>query len=236
MHVFRDSGRQSPAAQRLHDDHPQAFAGRIFQPRAAGLEVFVHEVVLNLAERPIVGVHDRLEARRIVMEGEARVLDPPVGYRRVQEFGDAEPAELLPQLSGQAVHEVEVNMIRLQPCELLVQVAVHVGPALNKPTGQLGRQVDCSAAGLQGPAQEQLAHACLEGHFRVVNVGRVEVIHPVADGIIHHRLGLFFVNQVGLVVRGSAGACSQIPGSRAFARSSRLVGIAYVSAENIPWP
>ena len=32
----------------------------------------------------------------------------------------------------------------------------------------------------------------------MIDVGRVEVIDAVADGIIHHRLGFLFVDQVSL--------------------------------------
>src|ERR1035441_390214 len=50
----------------------------------------------------------------------------------------------------------------------------------------------------QGPAQEHLAHARLERHLRMIHVSRIEIIDPVTDGIIHHRLGFLFVDQVSL--------------------------------------
>ena len=34
----------------------------------------------------------------------------------------------------------------------------------------------------------------------MIDVGRVEIIDPIADGIIHHRLGLLFVDLVSLAI------------------------------------
>lgn len=52
----------------------------------------------------------------------------------------------------------------------------------------------------QGAAKKDFAHAGLKGDFRVIDVGGIEVIDAVADGIIEHRLGFGFVNQVGFAL------------------------------------
>src|ERR1035437_757424 len=122
-----------------------------------------------------------------------------ISERGVQEFRDPKLANLVPHLPRQAVHEVEVDMIGLQPLKLLIQEPVHVRPALDKPTGELRRQMNVPSHPLQRLTQEHLALARLEWHLRMINERRIEVIDPVADGIIHHCLGFAFVDQMRLV-------------------------------------
>ena len=52
---------QPPAPQGLHDDNGQSLGVGVPQPLHSGLRGLVHVVVLNLAEIPVIGVHQLLE-------------------------------------------------------------------------------------------------------------------------------------------------------------------------------
>ena len=70
--------RQRAAKQRLHDHDSEPFCGGVLQARRARLHVLVDEVVLDLAETPVVGIHNVLEHRRSCRERKANLADPPV--------------------------------------------------------------------------------------------------------------------------------------------------------------
>ena len=66
---------QPPAPQRLHDDYRQTLFVGVQQPAPAGLAVLVQIVVLNLAEVPVIGVHQAAELFAAAVIGKADLPD-----------------------------------------------------------------------------------------------------------------------------------------------------------------
>ena len=143
--------------------------------------MLVHEIVLDLGKGPVVGIHDLPERFHAVMEREARVPDPAVGNRRVQEIRDAQVCEVIPELPAEPVHQVIVDVVGLQLCELLIEEFVHVRPGRDHPGGQLG----CDVHLLPVPARKRPAHEGL-ALAGMVGVCRVHVVHAVVDGVPEH--------------------------------------------------
>ena len=178
----RDRPGEGAAPERLHDHDPEQAVGRVPDGLDPALVVDVHVVVLDLGEGPVVRVHDRGEGRKVVVEREARVPDAAVGERVVEELEDAEPLQPLPARAVQAVEEVEVDDVGPEPAPLLVEVPVHVGPGLDQPARELGREPDPLAV----PVPERLAEERLALAL-VVDVGRVHVVDAGVDRVPHHR-------------------------------------------------
>jgi len=151
------------------------------QPLSPCLVVLVHEIVLDLGKCPVVGVHDLLKNRHVIMEREPRMTDPAVGNRIIEEVRNPDPREVLPEPRVEPVHQVIIDVIGLQLCQLLIEVLVHVLTGRDQPARELGCDVHLLAipAG-ECPADKGLA---LPG---MVGPGRIDIIHAVVDGVMEH--------------------------------------------------
>ena len=157
----------------------------------AGLTGLVHVVVLNLAEVPVVGIHQLLEHRGAAVVGEADVPDLARGQLVRDPLPDAQLVQLLP--GGRVrehVHQVVVDMVRLQPPQLLLEGPFHAVQGLYHIVGQLGRQIDPVPAVI---AAEDFPHRRLAAG---VDVGRVQIVDPAADGGQQLLFGLVKVDGV----------------------------------------
>ena len=77
--IERSVQSQLAAQQRFHDDHSHTQRGGIFQPLRSRLVVFVHVIVLDLAEGPfIIGIYNFLERVQVIVEGEPDMADSAV--------------------------------------------------------------------------------------------------------------------------------------------------------------
>ena len=190
QHLLRRIGQPS-AQQRLHHHHPQTQLRRQHQSTRARLVLRVHVVVLNLAELPQIGAaHDLLKAFVLIVEGESDVPDQPVGlcFRGlVQQL--VLQHNVAPARTVQRVHQVEVNVIRLQLLQLLAQHPVKILRSLHHPHRQLGGHLHPLAkSSRQRLAQHHLALP------RVIWVGGVKVIHAALNGATNHGNGFVLQN------------------------------------------
>jgi hypothetical protein len=83
--------------------------------------------------------------------------------------------------------------IGLQAEKLLLKDFLEIFLALDEPGGQLGREIDPPADFPDGLPQERLAFPS------VVDVGRIEVVDALFDGVMNEVDGLFFVDGLGRV-------------------------------------
>ena len=103
-----------------------------------------------------------------VVKGKAHVADAPVGDRLVRLRQQVAPLHRLPTRRAHTVKQVEINVIRLQLFQLLVQQPVKVLAALDDPHRQLGGQFDLVAvATTQRLAHQPLAIAAVVAVRRV---------------------------------------------------------------------
>jgi len=126
--AVRQTPRQPAAAERLHDDDRQPPFGRVVQPVEPGLRVSILVVQLYLTELPGIGVHHLAEIIRTAVEREADVPDAAVGPATGDPVLDAHLHHPLPRRErGEHVDEVEIDVVGLEPAQLLVEDPVEVG-------------------------------------------------------------------------------------------------------------
>ena len=189
LRLCRQSARQAAAPQRLHDDHGQALRVRVAQSGNAGLGMLVQVVELDLAEIPVIGVHQRLELFRAAVEGESDVPNLPGRLLAFDPLPDAQPAQARP---GRGViehmHEVIIDMVGLQALQLLPEIPLRVPCLADIVLGKLRRDIDPvpEAVLLQERAEAHLAAG--------IDVGRVEIVDAAPDGKRHLLLRLLLVN------------------------------------------
>ena len=163
-HGFAGAGRQQvyqlAAAERLHDDHGNPFRGRGLQTCDARLGGFVQIVVLDLAEIPVVILQDFQEVLRVSVIGKPDIPDGSGFFLFFDPAGDPELLQPLP-LGGvrQHMHQVIIDVIRLQAGELLPEGFLHAGKAADHILGQLGGDIHLSADAvpLQHGSQQRFA-------------------------------------------------------------------------------
>ena len=188
-----DLARQRPAAQRLHHHDPDLLLGGQRQPRGPGLVVDVHEVVLDLAELPVVGAEDAREGARRAVEREPEVGDAPVGPGALHRLEPAQVAHGLEAVVVEGVQQVEVDAVGREALELLVEVAVPVVAGLREPHRVLGRELHPGAPGPRERApHERLALAA------VVGPGGVHVVDAGLDRPVQEARRLLLVDARGV--------------------------------------
>jgi hypothetical protein len=149
--------------------------------------------VLDLAEGPVVRVHDLLEDIEIVVEGKTQVADAAIAEGLTGPFAHTQVAHLVPAALIQGVQQVKVNVVGLQLFELLVEQPVEILGGLDQPARQLGGQPHLfTIAILEHPPDDPFAVAA------VVAIRRVHVIHAVVNGVVQHTSRLRLVNVLGL--------------------------------------
>ena len=127
-HIRRHIG-QGTAPQGLHDDHAQALLVGQTHALQARLIVHIQVVELDLAELPaVIGVQDALERLQIVVEAETDVADLAVALGLFHLLDDLELLHALPAVIAEGVHQVQVDVVGLQPLQLLIQDTVITVP------------------------------------------------------------------------------------------------------------
>ena len=98
------------------------------------------------------------------------------------------------------MQQVEVDVVRVEPFELFVEVVVEVGGVLHEPERRFrGDEGSIPVAVLQGLADDALALSV------VVNPGGIEVVHAVVHSVAQDADGL------GNVDRGSSHGQTHCP-------------------------
>ena len=108
---------------------PRPFEAAYSRPCGTCLVLLVQEVVLDLAEVPVIGVHDPLEILSRAVEGKARVDYAAVGFGFVEEIGYAQLFNIVPQITDESMDEVIVDMVGIELLQLGIQETVHILPA-----------------------------------------------------------------------------------------------------------
>ena len=83
------------------------------------------------------------------MERETDAAHPAVLFDSIEEGEHAQAFRVLPRLCIQPVKQVDVEIVRLEPLELLVEEPVEILPLLNEEYGQLCGDDDAVAVGFQ---------------------------------------------------------------------------------------
>src|SRR5665647_2086461 len=109
------------------------------------------------------------------------MADPAISNRIVEKVRNAEPREVLPEHCVEPVHQVKINMIGVQPDQLLIEVLIHVTTRCNQPAGKLRGEVNFFTipAG-ECPADKGFTLTIM------IRICRINIIHPVIDGIPEH--------------------------------------------------
>jgi len=110
-----------PAAQRLHDYHAKPLLSGFLQAFPAGLIIYVHIIVLNLAEIPgIVTVQNLLEHLKVIMKGKAEVAEFAFGALALGPIENFQTGQVLPLLGIHRVQQIKIDVVGLQALELRI--------------------------------------------------------------------------------------------------------------------
>ena len=179
LHRLRRPCGQEASSQRFHGYHPDPPGCGEAQAGEARLEIHVEQVELDLAKVPVVPLDDLSEGVGGSVEGEPRVRNAPVAPGVVEGSKATQALHGFPAFAGEGVEQVEVNGVRLEAPDLLVQEAFPVALGLDKERGALGGELDAPAVAiLEGATDERLALAA------VVGIGRVHVVDASLDGLV----------------------------------------------------
>ena len=133
--LFSGGGQQihQPAApQGFHDNHRQSFAVGIPQAIHARLGAFIHIIVLNLAEIPVIGIHELLKNIGIAMVRKTDITDFPCGHLFFDPLLHPHFPQFLPGWDiRQHVEQVIINVVGLQPFQLLLKGFFHAAQRFN---------------------------------------------------------------------------------------------------------
>ena len=107
--------------------------GCIFETCRTCLVLLVQEVVLDLAEVPVVRIHDPVEILPGAMEGETCIFNAAVVFGFVQKISNAEVLDRVPEFAHESVDEIIVDMVCPEFLQLGIKERVHILPLFNKP-------------------------------------------------------------------------------------------------------
>ena len=176
---------QLAAPQGLHNDHRQALLMGMVQATAACLGIFVHVIVLDLAEIPVISIHQFAEHFGVAVVGKTHLSDLTRLLFAFQPLGDAKFLHSVPGINvGEHMHEIIINVVGFQPGKLLLKELFHAFGAADQIMGQLGGDIYFvpQAVFLQNLAQ---------GAFTAgIDVGGVKIVHAAVDGGKDLPLGL----------------------------------------------
>ena len=174
LHIGRRF-RQPAAQQTLHDDHGDPFfpgQTQAFRPR---LVVDVHEIILDLRHVPVIVVEYVFKLLIGSVEGKALVADLAGPLHVFKELRRADGFESLPLFPVDAVHQIEVDVIRLQLLQLALQQRLHLRPVVNMLQRHLGGDGDpVAVTAAQGLAQNDL-RSLVQVHKGGVQIGHAPV-------------------------------------------------------------
>ena len=174
-HIFRHIG-QCTAPQRLHDHHSQTLLMGKAQTFQACLVVYIHVVELQLAEFPaVITVEDLLEHFQAIMEAETQVTDLTLCLCLFRKGDNTGLLDMLPTIPVQGMQEINIDVVRLQTLQFLIQNPVKVLLVIHHPNRQLGGQGHFfTVTVLQAQAGDPLAI--------LIGIGGVHIGKAVVDG------------------------------------------------------
>ena len=106
------------------------------------LGVFIHVVVLDLAEVPVIGVKDPDEIFSVSVIGKSDVSDLAGGFLLGNPVLYSDVFQLVPLVHGcHVMHEIVVHMICAKATQLLIEVSVQSSSAAYQVLGKLGGDV-----------------------------------------------------------------------------------------------
>ena len=186
---------QRTALDGLHDDEGNIqVLGKSIAPVACdllGTVVGVEVVVLQLAEVPRLVAQDVLEARRVVVAGEAKIPDAPGGLLLPEPVYDAHLFGRVVAGFVQGMQQIEVDVVHAQPLELLLEDVFGLVEGLAAPQRQLGGEVEALPRPLgNDPAHERFALTA------VVGESGVKVVDARLPGSVQQLFGPHFVDAV----------------------------------------
>ena len=120
------------------------------------------------------------------MRGEAEIGDLPFLLHLLEEL-DAPAVEIIVDVGiQQAVQQVEIDMVCLQPLQLLGENSLVIRI---RPVVELGGQIEAVA--------RIALHRLTDTPLRItvlIDIGRIVVVHPVLHGQVDHLMGFLVVN------------------------------------------
>lgn len=184
---------QRTALDGLHDDEGNIqFFGKSIAPVACdllGTVVGVEVVVLQLAEVPRLVAQDMLEARRVVVAGEAKIPDAPGSLLLPEPVHNAHLFGRIVAGFVQGMQQIEVDVVHTQPLELLLEDGFGLVEGLAAPQRQLGGEVEALPRPLgNDPAHERFALTA------VVGKSGVKVVDARLPGRVQQLFGPHFVD------------------------------------------
>lgn len=184
---------QRTALDGLHDDEGNIqFFGKSIAPVACdllGTVVGVEVVVLQLAEVPRLVAQDMLEARRVVVAGEAKIPDAPGSLLLPEPVHNAHLFGRIVAGFVQGMQQIEVDVVHTQPLELLLEDGFGLVEGLAAPQRQLGGEVEALPRPLgNDPAHERFALTA------VVGESGVKVVDTRLSGSVQQLFGPYFVD------------------------------------------
>src|SRR5208283_4343409 len=108
LYLLRYRPGKVPAPQGLHHHYGEVLSCRISEPGRPRLVMLIEKVVLDLAELPVVRVHDLSERVESTMEREPGIPDLSLCLCFVEESGHAEFFQFLPALLPETVEQVVI--------------------------------------------------------------------------------------------------------------------------------
>ena len=163
------------------------------QPPAARLAVLIQVIILDLAEIPVVGIHQLHKHLRAAVVGKSDLPDLAGGLLLGDPFLDAQGFQMLPGVQiAEHVHQVVFHMVCAKPLQLLPEHLFQTGAALDQVVGQLGGDLHPvpEVLGLQNLAQRRLGAGVDVGSVKIVDA----LLHRQTDlrpGGIHVDLSVF---------------------------------------------
>ena len=184
---------QRTALDGLHDDEGNIqFFGKSIAPVACdllGTVVGVEVVVLQLAEVPRLVAQDMLEARRVVVAGEAKIPDAPGSLLLPEPVHNAHLFGRIVAGFVQGMQQIEVDVVHAQPLKLLLEDVFGLVEGLAAPQRQLGGEVEALPRPLgNDPAHERFALTA------VVGESGVKVVDARLPGSVQQLFGPHFVD------------------------------------------
>ena len=156
--------------------------------------MLIEIVVLDLAEVPVIGIEQLNKGVGIAVEREADLPDAALFFPCGDPFLNAVALHALPRFDiAEHMHQVAVDIIRLQARKLLIEKAVDHRRRFHQIIRQLRRDHDLFAAVIP---RKDLAEGCFAAR---IDIGGIEIVHAVTDRGEDLALRLRQINAAGVL-------------------------------------
>ena len=156
----------------------------------AGLDIPVHVVELDLAEVPVPGPENLLERFILIVEGEAKPAEFSLPVALLQKVHYSQLQHLFPAAAAEAVEEIKVEVVHLEPLHLLGKDVLGLLQAVDDCAGHLGCQI-IALSGILGEDAAQNGFALPI----VVEPGGVVVGDPGLHGPVNQLSHLLLIHR-----------------------------------------